>query len=183
MSIVDWEWLVELPFGAVLFADPSPGMKTLPSQIGQGDLDGDLYCVCWDKTVLSCISATPIQETLQPVESEAAAIPAGKAWFVHGQIQMTKNVLDAAPLGALCGKLYKLSETLGKERGVADPDAVAYANAYKQVLDYPKHRRPIVLASYLVDKIRNAFTSSCELRMRVVGTRQLPQRPKRTTTT
>ena len=49
-----WEWLLALPFGAVLFSGAGNG-PPLPLTIADGDLDGDLYFVCWDATLLSHI--------------------------------------------------------------------------------------------------------------------------------
>ena len=51
-----WRWLNKLPFGAVIFPlCKKVGEKSLPETIAAGDLDGDLYLLCWDQAILSCI--------------------------------------------------------------------------------------------------------------------------------
>lgn len=55
MPRATWEWLVGLPFGAVLFSTAGQGVP-LPSTVADGDLDGDLYLVCWDPNILSHIT-------------------------------------------------------------------------------------------------------------------------------
>ena len=55
MSPQDWDWLLSLPFGAILFPDAPAGMKPMPTLIANGDLDGDLYFVCWDRKVLASL--------------------------------------------------------------------------------------------------------------------------------
>jgi len=51
-----WRWLHKLPFGAVIFPlCKKEGEKSLPETIAAGDLDGDLYLVCWDQAILSRI--------------------------------------------------------------------------------------------------------------------------------
>jgi hypothetical protein len=53
MSDMDFDFLNALHFGGVVFGDPLPGHVPLPSLIAGGDLDGDLYVVCWDKKIVS----------------------------------------------------------------------------------------------------------------------------------
>ena len=45
----DWEWLHQLQFGLIIF--PRDG-RAIPPMISNGDLDGDLYFVCWDELVV-----------------------------------------------------------------------------------------------------------------------------------
>jgi hypothetical protein len=58
MSQANLEWLHELPFGAVVFGNQkTKGETTLPETIACGDLDGDVYLICWSKTVVKYIEA------------------------------------------------------------------------------------------------------------------------------
>jgi hypothetical protein len=58
MSQANWEWLQELPFGAIVLGNPKKkGKTTLPETIACGDLDGDVYLICWSKTVVGYITA------------------------------------------------------------------------------------------------------------------------------
>jgi len=57
MSSDDWDWLCGLHFGAIVFANPrSHKTKPIPETIADGDLDGDLYFVCWDSSILASIA-------------------------------------------------------------------------------------------------------------------------------
>ncbi len=47
MTNHDWEFLQSIPFGLIVFGKSSTNLS-LPEQIGDGDLDGDLYHVLWD---------------------------------------------------------------------------------------------------------------------------------------
>ena len=165
MTEQDWEWLNNLPFGAVLFANPTPGMKSLPPSVADGDLDGDLYFVCWDTTILSFLMAEPVvQEPIDEPVSEAASTGSSNTnddndnnhpWLAQGQQVLIQNALQEGDLCRLQGKLYTLSEKVAhcSPLGVADPAANAYGKAFKQVLDYPKHRRPIALEAHLVHDV------------------------------
>ena len=50
--------LLSLPFGAVAFSSEGSGAP-LPSTVADGDLDGDLYFVCWDQTLLAHLTPLP----------------------------------------------------------------------------------------------------------------------------
>ena len=53
----DWKHLCSIHFGLVIFATPTtPHGRSLPEQIADGDLDGDLYFLCWDREILSHMS-------------------------------------------------------------------------------------------------------------------------------
>jgi hypothetical protein len=55
----DWELLEDLPFGFLVFSNPGEGSQPLPTRISNGDLDGDLYLVCWDETIVNMTQNTP----------------------------------------------------------------------------------------------------------------------------
>ena len=74
----------------------------------------------------------------------------GKDWFTHAQEDMLK--LDhIAGVGKLTGLLYRKSEKLGKESKdrIWNPDARAFAKAFKQSLDAYKHGNAIELPKHL----------------------------------
>ena len=58
MSDEHWEWLLSLPFGGVIFSTRGNG-PPLPMVCAAGDLDGDLYFICWDAEILSYIRPRP----------------------------------------------------------------------------------------------------------------------------
>ena len=159
MSQEDWEWLQGLHFGAIIFANPEKSQRPLPEIIAGGDLDGDLYFVCWDKKLLECIDPIPITRDDLRLNSEAEKVGRSSYdddWFEKAQEFVCKvgSVVDAQ---ALTGKLYKASEKVARGNSIKDPDAVAYAKAYKQVLEYKKHGRRIELPARLFDEIPKKY--------------------------
>mmetsp|Transcript_19622 Transcript_19622/g.40030 ORF Transcript_19622/g.40030 Transcript_19622/m.40030 type:complete len:128 (-) Transcript_19622:1694-2077(-) len=72
MSDQNWNWLRSLSFGAVVFGNPEKGHRPLPEIIANGDLDGDIYFVCWDTVILSYIKAEPISDDEWIVENSKA---------------------------------------------------------------------------------------------------------------
>jgi hypothetical protein len=78
MSDEHWEWMLSLPFGGVMFSTQGEGVP-LPMICAAGDLDGDLYFLCWDESILSHI--TPRAEptaTASASVTGTSIIPASK---------------------------------------------------------------------------------------------------------
>lgn len=67
----DWEMLCSLPFGQIIFSIPKSKDKvSLPQMLG-GDLDGDLYFICWNKHLLDQIkNNTTISKKIKQVLKE-----------------------------------------------------------------------------------------------------------------
>ena len=51
MSDNDWDFLISMPYGLIVFG-PSQKSTSLPVQVADGDLDGDLYHILWDKELM-----------------------------------------------------------------------------------------------------------------------------------
>ena len=49
MSKNEWDMLCNLPFGQIIFSTPESDKRIVLPQISGGDMDGNLYFVCWDK--------------------------------------------------------------------------------------------------------------------------------------
>ena len=155
MSQEDWEWLNSLHFGAIIFANPKEGQRPLPEIIADGDLDGDLYFVCWDKKLLACINPLPITDDDLRLSSETEKEDGSSYdddWFEKAQ-EFVCNIGSSVDVQALTGILYRKSEKIAKKKSIKHPDAVAYAKAYKQALEYKKHGRSIELPARLVHGI------------------------------
>ena len=155
MSQSNWEWLQTLPFGAIMFATPPQGIQPIPLQIASGDLDGDLYFICWDPQILSYVQAepfsmTPLPETEMEEEPPLSEDPYDPMWLSKAQRLMTDApvILD---LQALVGKLYSTAEKIANKSSkfMDDEDAIAFAKAYKQALDLGKHGGQISLPHHL----------------------------------
>jgi hypothetical protein len=157
VSTSTWEWLLGLPFGAVIFS--TLGERPLPATVADGDLDGDLYFACWDFGITSSVvpRALPSEAHAGPptpvlLEENSGAFNAHEGggqldWLQQVQAYLcdTRTVAE----GALIGQLYNLHERCADERGLDDPDALAYGAAYVQALEREKHGGAVGLPVHL----------------------------------
>ena len=152
MSIEDWEWLNGLAFSVVIFAQPREGTKPLPSYISSGDLDGDLYFVCWDGVILSHIQAEPIVDEPAIPEAPTASSdnPTRTGWLAEAH-SIISNVQERNDLEKLTGRLYHESIKAADDKDLRR--AEAYSEAYKEALDFRKHGRSIHLPARLHESI------------------------------
>ena len=147
MPVEMWEDLNNRPFGSIIFASPKEGTVPLPEIIAEGDLDGDLYFICWNKDILQSIKAIPIEETSVLVEDEKV-VSVNESWL-HDAQQFATSTIDSH--GTLIGKLYKLSKKLAEEspEGIKNEGAMAFGTAFKDALDFGKHGGQIKLPLHL----------------------------------
>jgi hypothetical protein len=152
MSKEKWEELQSLPFGSIIFSSPREGMMSMPERIACGDLDGDLYLICWDDVILSEMrDVEPMQEL--PMEDDGVlktmATP-NPNWLEDAHDIMTEAGSNNE-MGGLVGTLYKQSEKIAKYSALnkRDPGAIAFADAYNEALEYKKHGRRIQLPAHL----------------------------------
>ncbi|KAL3827116.1 hypothetical protein ACHAXA_002351 [Cyclostephanos tholiformis] len=143
----DWNFLQSLTFGAVIFGDPKQGDRSLPELIADGDLDGDLYFVCWDETVVSQIRRIPItdDERFKPPEHDGG----GKydpEWFSKAQTFISQIPKLHIGIDRLVCLFY--NECIQRD-DIEDPDAVCFARSFKQALDVKKEGDLIFLPRHL----------------------------------
>ncbi len=163
MSVDCWNWLCGLSFGAIIFGNPKKGQRPLPETIANGDLDGDIYFVCWDEVILSHIKPEPISNEELMADSEKAVskeVTKNMKWFDEAQEHISR-IQSSVDLQELTGKLYKKAEQKADENKsdlfIRHPDAVAYATAYKQSLDIKKHGGLITLPQHLHAELNEKF--------------------------
>ena len=160
-----WEFLQELPFGAIIFPFPEKGKKSLPECIANGDLDGDRYFCCWNKDILSHIEAVPISEEellaeeSEEAEKEVIATPSVTtpcdSWWKKGQDRMS-DIVAIQDMGKLISKLYTLSTKCAddnEEQFMRDNDAQHFARSFVYALENGKHGTKIELPLYLHEKV------------------------------
>jgi RNA dependent RNA polymerase len=147
MDEVSWTWINTLPFGGILFGNPASACDDpLPCQIANGDLDGDLYFVCWNKEVVShclAVRSVGVSSSARTVAVTAATPVGNPNWLGQGQEWMS-DVQRLALLSELISKLYKnweLKDTAG--------EYVHFGRAYKSALDIGKHGGCVFLPSHL----------------------------------
>jgi len=154
MSREEWDWLLERPFGEILFSNQ--GCQAVPETISEGDLDGDLYFICWDGAIVGNLKPLP------PPVGENGANKLGKpgrcdvlglAWLQEARAYMLSD--SAMTAKRLIGKLYRAGEEVADESplGLGHPDAKAYFRAYAQAIDAGKHGNCIDLPEHLRAKV------------------------------
>ena len=149
-----WEWLNALPFGAVIFSTAGEG-PPLPERGMSGDLDGDLYLVCWDAAICESVRPVPLAPPAEQHIVSSVLLPEDKApihndstWLEQVQAAMMSNT--APQEQGLVGWLYNAS---AKHDDMSHPDAEAYADAYNQALERQKHGCAIQLPAHLLAKV------------------------------
>ena len=160
MPINTWEWLHTLHFGSIIFANPKPGTVSLPAQIAAGDLDGDLYLICWafEEVLQHIATAEPIDIDLLGEEDAKPDNPYMPEW-----LSKTQEVMIDAPamraLQALIGKLYTSANKVAdkSKKGMHDEDSIMYARAFKRALEIGKHGGQVYLPAHLHANIPTRF--------------------------
>ena len=152
MSASAWDWLHELKFGALIFS--GKGHCPLPGICADGDLDGDLFFVCWNDEVVHHVRTHRAAATDRLIKKGVIVKPEkgqsgsgisrstkadgnGAGWMAAAQSHMTDiNVLrEHMTIGAK----HKAWELAVKERGMAHPEAEECADAFSQAIDHGKH--------------------------------------------
>lgn len=147
MSPVDWQALNQRPLGDLIF--PRGSAHALPERIAEGDLDGDLYWVCWDLSLVASAKEEPEVERTETAELPRASAELGSAWLKLAR----QHMLDPEVLQQrnLIGRLYRAAEKRAKSShlGLRDPDAQALFRAYVQCIDSGKHGNEIDIPKHL----------------------------------
>ena len=60
MNQTDWNFLNRFSFGVIILGNSCPGFQALPTLVADGDLDGDLYFVCWHEEIIKNVTSIPI---------------------------------------------------------------------------------------------------------------------------
>ena len=131
------------------------GCQALPETISEGDLDGDLYFICWDDTVLEHLRPLPL--SVKGSDKRAGHLGRhevfGSAWLHEARKYMLSG--SAMTMKRLISKLYRAGEDVAdnSEQGLGHPDARAYFRAYAQAIDAGKHGNHIDLPGHLRAKV------------------------------
>ena len=153
MSHVEWAFLNSLPFGSIIFSRPRAGKMSMPERIARGDLDGDLYMICWDDEVLAkMVDVDEMPDLDMEDDGTLKTLPLSNPHWLEDAQKLMSDAEAVNEIGRLRGKLYKMSMEIGKEstKKKRDPDAMALADAFNQALEFTKHGRPIRLPAKLI---------------------------------
>lgn len=176
----EWNWLLDLPFGVIIFARARPENREncapTPMMVADGDLDGDLYMILFDEELRKSLDQAfedprmiaAIQRQEDDVRNQRINCKEGPPvgengpadWFHQAQLEMVKFDRKAI-IGKATGTLYKASHRIANDSkdGIWHPDAIACARGFKQALDAPKHGNLIELPSRLKTSTSNATKS------------------------
>ena len=146
MTASHWRFLQSLPFGAVVFGNSLPGNVPLPCLIADGDLDGDLYVVCWNRQIISTVKCDGILEVQAPAEKAATEPPCNSNWLEDAQMTMG-DIGIANGRQVLVGKLYNL--WILEKATFSSADVDAFGRAYKEALKITKHGGKVPLPQHL----------------------------------
>ena len=158
MSSENWMFLQSFSFGSIIFANPKIGELPMPVLIADGDLDGDLYFICWNSQILEEIKTEPLEPTPTDHE-EKRPLPYRNDWLELCQDRMA-DAKSSQLLGQIIGKLWNAAVKIAKNSSdgfVDDEDFMAYANGYKQALKIGKHGGKIFLPTHLHSKFPEKF--------------------------
>mmetsp|Transcript_75529 Transcript_75529/g.179418 ORF Transcript_75529/g.179418 Transcript_75529/m.179418 type:complete len:766 (-) Transcript_75529:25-2322(-) len=145
MSEEEWSALMSRPFGEVLF--PCRG-RALPEAIASGDIDGDLYWICWDKHMVSRVEPGPLPREADLADQDANPLPRlGAQWLERARSHMLDPSIHRGRF--LIGKLYKAAVKKREEKGMDHEDVLALWNAYKECIDRGKHGGDLHLPDHL----------------------------------
>ena len=152
MSAEIWEWLENLPLSVIIFATPEPGTLAIPPQIADGDLDGDLYLVCWNLDFLAQLKTTPIntRKSIPPPGKRGPQDP-DPNWLKKAQEKMV-DAPRMVGIDKLIKALYNAATRLGS---LHNKDVIALGRAYKDALCIGKHGGNVYLPEHLHDHIND----------------------------
>ncbi|KIM20750.1 hypothetical protein M408DRAFT_333825 [Serendipita vermifera MAFF 305830] len=111
------------------------GERSLPSMLGGGDLDGDMYCLVMDQRLhppKAHVPASYTQAKLQLLDRDATA--SDIAQFV---VDYIKNDL----LGVIANQILLTADL--SPAVMADPDCLILAAKHSDAVDYPKTGQPV----------------------------------------
>ena len=187
MSLQDWEWLKNIPFGMIIFGNSIPGNRPLPNCVAEGDLDGDLYFVCWSNEIITSVSS--LQPELSGMKVDDPGHPSSETprdlpvqseeWLSRAQ-HVAGNLATVLDMQIVIGLLYNASKDLANEssQSFGDRDAISLGKAFIKAIDLQKHGGKVPLPEHLWKYVRvkrlhkylEPLSSSCPMEFNAPGT-------------
>ena len=159
MNQADWNFLNSFSFGVIIFGNSCPGFQALPSVVADGDLDGDLYFVCWHEAIVKSVMPLPICLSMSMSTNEKHTNTIRHAdWLAQAQ-DLAANLGTLSEINFLVGKLYSLSKKFAalSQDGANDASAMAFGKAYQASLNLMKHSGKIKLQMPLWDNMPSQY--------------------------
>ncbi|KAF9651464.1 RdRP-domain-containing protein, partial [Thelephora ganbajun] len=114
---------------------PSLGDRSLPSMLGGGDLDGDIYAVMQYKPLLSVISWTPAEYP------DVAVLDLKRRCTVEDVCNFVVNYIDSDILGLLADRHLTIADQ--SAYGILDPACETLAELCSKSVDFSKNGVPV----------------------------------------
>jgi RNA dependent RNA polymerase len=118
MSLDEWNFLKELPFGLVVFSTTGD----LPARTADGDLDGDLYLILFDDELLKCIDrqASTREQCLDGSDEQDELI--GSELLLDNQMAVVAHKKEGKPNTYIVSVGSELREMTKEEILAGDKD-------------------------------------------------------------
>jgi len=114
---------------------PSQGGRSLPSMLGGGDLDGDIYAVMQYEPLLSVISWTPAEYP------KVAVLDLGRKCTVWDVCDFVVQYIESDILGLLADRHLTIADQ--SAYGVMDPACETLAELCSKSVDFSKNGVPV----------------------------------------
>ena len=138
----------------MVFGNSRSDHVPLPYLIADGDLDGDLYFICWNRQILSSVKCDGILEVQAPAEKATTEPPCDSNWLEDAQMTMG-DIGMANGRQALVGKLHNLWNP--KKATFSSTDVDSFGRAYKEALKITKHAGKVPLPLHLWEQLQPYF--------------------------
>ena len=116
----------------------SKGERPTCNKMSGGDLDGDVYFVCWDQELICHLDVEQMEdpgEYAKPTTVKVKPPTEGLAdYFVF--------YLERDILGKICNLHLALADSLGRD-GPKHPDCLTLAHLQSIAVDFAKHGEPV----------------------------------------
>lgn len=137
----------------------SKGDRDLPSQLSGGDLDGDLYNIIFDDSLMPTMMSKPADYPIMP------PINIGREVVRSDMTDFFVQFMENDQLG----RLSTLHQTLADQRpdGVFDPDCIRLAEMCSTAVDFSKTGIPVSRGSHRfisTDSWVRSISAECQSR-------------------
>jgi hypothetical protein len=165
MSSRDWDSLGKRNMGEIIFhnkKNSSSDKVGMPQLISGGDLDGDLYYICWDTDIVGRIDKTrefEIEKDDKETKLKNVSLNFNEQfdsnnWLLAAQNHMISNErkTEKRNVGIIYNEMEKLFKS--SQPNLLNKDYKLLAAAYKHSIDGQKHGGDLDLPEYLKKKLQ-----------------------------
>ena len=145
MSAEKWSYLKSLPYGLIIFGKSSDPHISLPEQIADGDLDGDLYHALWDINMIELLkTAEPVIAAEEQCSDEHYECKYDKDKYDFGDGHDVENKSEVI---AILGHEGRTGQTLKVKWRLHDGSNIVTNKSKKEL----KEEIPDMISQYAID--------------------------------